>query len=146
MFGIVSRKKRYDIETLPIGRVLNKEHLLWKNQAENVRKSYSQTPSSFWLITQNNPYMQEILLKIRYFERQSSKSLKKVNFVLFFWTQSTLMDQIIKNKTGLATSRSSGYKTKFRKIPLFMIQTWSKFDDKAVFTLFQKLHLLVYAN
>ena len=146
MFDIFSRKKRYDIETLPIGRVLNKKHLVWKNQAKNVQKSYSQTPSSFCLITQNNPYMQEILLNIRYFERRSSKSLKKVNFVLFFWIQSTLMDQIIKNKTGLAISRSSGYKTKFRKIPLFMMHYLTKFDDKAVFTLFQKLHLLVYAN
>ena len=53
--------------------------------------------------------MQEFFLEWRYFERELSKSLKKVNF--FFQTQSFLMDRIIKNKRGLelATSRSSGY-------------------------------------
>ena len=54
--------------------------------------------------------MQEILLKIRYFERRLSKSLKKVK-------SSLLMDKIIKNKrsTELVTSRSSGYKTSSEK-------------------------------
>ena len=37
--------------------------------------------------------MQEILLKIRYFERGLSKNLNKVNFIyLFFRTQSLLME------------------------------------------------------
>ena len=40
--------------------------------------------------------MQEVVLKVRYFERGLSKSLKKVNF--FFLTESLLMDKIIKNK------------------------------------------------
>ena len=54
--------------------------------------------------------MQEILLKIRYFERGLSKSLKKGE-------SSLLMDKIIKNKrsTELVTSRSSGYKTSSEK-------------------------------
>ena len=60
--------------------------------------------------------MQEILLKIRYFERGLSKSLKKVNFI-FFRAQSLLMDKVIKNKRGLklVTSRSSGYETSSQK-------------------------------
>ena len=33
------------------------------------------------LITQNSHYMQEILLKIRYFERRLSKGLKKIKFI-----------------------------------------------------------------
>ena len=58
--------------------------------------------------------MQEILLKIRYFERGLSKSLKKLT--LFFLSnpffRSLLMDKIMKNKRGLelVTSHSSGYK------------------------------------
>ena len=54
--------------------------------------------------------MQEILLKMRYFERGLSKSLKKVNFIIFF-EQSLLMDKVIKNKWGLelVPSRSSGH-------------------------------------
>ena len=56
--------------------------------------------------------MQEILLKIKYFERGLSKTPKKVNFIFFFRTQSLLINKVIKNKRrlGLATSRSSGYK------------------------------------
>ena len=42
--------------------------------------------------------MQEILLKIRYFKRGLLKSLKKVNFIFFFRTQSLLMDKVIKTK------------------------------------------------
>ena len=54
--------------------------------------------------------MQEILLKIRYFERGLPKNLK---LYFFFRAQSLLMDKIIKSKMGLelATSRSSGYWT-----------------------------------
>ena len=54
--------------------------------------------------------MQEILLKIRHFERGLSKTLKKVT--LFFHSmQSLLMNKDTKNKSGLelVTSCSSGY-------------------------------------
>ena len=59
--------------------------------------------------------MQEILLKIRYFEKGSSKGLKKLYF--FFRTPSHLMDKIIKNKRDmeLVTSCSSDYKTSWEK-------------------------------
>ena len=44
--------------------------------------------------------MQEILLKIKYFERGLSKSLKKVNFI-FSLKPSPFNDQVIKNKRDL---------------------------------------------
>ena len=64
-------------------------------------------------ITQISHCIQEILLKIRYFERGLLKSLKKVNLFFFFRTQSFLMDKVIKNERGLelVTSCSSSYKT-----------------------------------
>ena len=56
--------------------------------------------------------MQEIILKVRYFERGLSKSLKKGNF-FFFRNQSFLMDKVIKNKGGLklVPIRSPGHET-----------------------------------
>ena len=50
--------------------------------------------------------MQEIVLKIRYFERGLSKSLKKVNFIFPFEPN----PKIMKNKRGLklVVSHSSG--------------------------------------
>ena len=53
--------------------------------------------------------MQEIVLKIRYFERGLSKSLKKKTKK----KRSLLMNKIMKNKRSLklVTSHSSGYKT-----------------------------------
>ena len=60
--------------------------------------------------------MQEIILKIRYFERDNQKALQKLT-LFFFRTQSLLMDKVIKNKRGLelVTSRSSGHKTSSEK-------------------------------
>ena len=53
--------------------------------------------------------MQEITLKNKYFDGLSN-SVEKVNFI--FWTQSLLMNKLMKNKRGmeLVTSRYSGYK------------------------------------
>ena len=57
--------------------------------------------------------MQEILLKMIFFESRLSKSLKKINFTFFFWTQSLLMDKVTQTKRGLepVISCSSGFKT-----------------------------------
>ena len=59
--------------------------------------------------------IQEILLKIRYFQRGLSKSLKKV--YLFFRAQSLLMEKVNKNKRGLepVTGCSSSYETSSKK-------------------------------
>ena len=72
--------------------------------------------------------MQEILLKIRYFEREISKSLQKVNFIFSFWTQSLLMEKVIKNKRGLelVTGCSSGYETSSEKFLYSLYITWPK--------------------
>ena len=50
-----------------------------KNHAENVHQKLAPNP---FLILLNK--MKEINSKIRYFERELSKSLKKVNFVFSF--------------------------------------------------------------
>ena len=64
--------------------------------------------------------MQEIILKIRYFERGQSKIFKNVNFI-FSFEPSPFNSQSfnIKNKKGLelVTSRSSGYETSAQKFP-----------------------------
>ena len=62
--------------------------------------------------------MQEILSKVRYFERGLSKSLKKGNFIFSFELKSLLMGKIIKNIRGLEleTNRSSGYEITSEKI------------------------------
>ena len=53
-----------------------------KNHAENVHQKL--IPDPFLIlekITQNRHGMQGILLQIRYFERELSKSFKKINFI-----------------------------------------------------------------
>ena len=62
--------------------------------------------------------MQEIILKIRYFEGGLSKSLKKSQLYFPFRTQSLLMDNVIENKMALelVSSRSSGCKTSSEKL------------------------------
>ena len=86
------REERYDVETLYIVRVLNKYiKLSSKNHAENVH--HEVVPGPYFNFGINSHYMQEILLKIKHFERGLSKSLKKVNFIFslqpspFKWTQ-----------------------------------------------------------
>ena len=86
--------------------------------------------------------MQEILLKIRYFERGLSKSLKKLYNFISFWTQPLLMDKVIKNKRGmeLVTSHSSGH----QKTPLFVTYYLNKFDD--VWSSYWVIPKLTFAN
>ena len=40
----LEKEKRYDIETLSIDRVLNKEHFYWKIMQKMCTRGYSQTP------------------------------------------------------------------------------------------------------
>ena len=60
-------------------------------------------------------FMQEILLKIRYFEKRLSKSLKKANFIFFFQSQSLFVDKIMKRGMEIVTNHSSGCKTSSKK-------------------------------
>ena len=68
----------------------------------------------------------------------------------FFSTQSLLMPKAIKNKRSLelVTSRSSDYKTSSEKFIYLSYIIWPSLVTKckAVFELFQKLHLQIYAN
>ena len=74
--------------------------------------------------------MQEIILKIRYFERGLSKSLKKVNFI-FSFEPSPFNGQSYLKQKGPGTSDQSVFRlqNKFRKIPLLVTYYLTKFDD-----------------
>ena len=74
--------------------------------------------------------MQEILLKIRYFERGSSKSLKKVNFISSV-KPVPFNEQSYLERKGSGTSDQSllRLQNKFKKIPLLLIYYLTKFDD-----------------
>ena len=73
--------------------------------------------------------MQEILLKIRYFERELSKSLKKVKFI-FLPNPVPFNAQSYQKQKGPGTSDKSLFRlpNKFRKIPLLVIYNLIKFD------------------
>ena len=70
--------------------------------------------------------MQEILLKIRYFERGLSKSLKLILF--FLLNPVPFNGQSYQKQKGLGTSDQSLFrlKNKFRKIPLLVIHYLKK--------------------
>ena len=74
--------------------------------------------------------MQEILLKVRYFERALSKPLKKST--LFFLPNPVPFNgQSYQKQKGPGTSDQSLFRlqNKFRKIPLLVIYYLTKFDD-----------------
>ena len=73
--------------------------------------------------------MQETILKIRYFEKGLSKSLKK--FTVFFLSNSVpLNGQDYEKQKGLGTSQLLFWlKNKFRKIILLVIHYLTKFHD-----------------
>ena len=74
--------------------------------------------------------MQEILLKIKCFERGLLKNLKKVNFI-FSFEPSPFNGQNYEKQKGPGTSDQSLFtsRKKFRKIPLLVMQYLTKFDD-----------------
>ena len=74
--------------------------------------------------------MQEILLKIRYFDRGLSKSLKKLS--LFFISNPVPFNgQSYEKQKGSVTSYQSLFRpqNKSGKIPLFIIYYLTKFDN-----------------
>ena len=75
--------------------------------------------------------MQEILFKIRYFERGLSKSLKKLT--LFFLSNPVPFNgQSYQKQKGSGTSDQSLFRlqNKLRKIPLLIIYYLTKLDNK----------------
>ena len=75
--------------------------------------------------------MQEIILKVRYFERGLSKSLKKVNFI-FLSNPVPFNGQSYQKQKEPGTSDQSLFRlrNKFRKISLLTIYYLTKFDDE----------------
>ena len=86
-----------------------------------------------FLILVNNPkqsLMQEILLKIRYFERGLSKSLKKLT--LFFLSNPVPFNgQSHQKQKGPGTSNQSIFRLqkKLKKIPLLVMNYLARLDD-----------------
>ena len=74
--------------------------------------------------------MQGILLKLRYFERLLSKSLKKVT-LFFLLNPVPFNGQNCQKQKGPGTSDQSFFRlqNKFRKIPLLVLYYLTKFDD-----------------
>ena len=70
----LEKEKRYDIETLSIDGVSNKEHFLWKTHAENMLQKLD--PDLFIILVNipKQPLHARNSFK-RYFERGLSKSL-----------------------------------------------------------------------
>ena len=96
---------------------------------------------------QNSHCMQEVLLKIRYFERGLSKTLSRglSRSPLFFLPNPVSFNiQSYQKQKGPGTSDQSLLRSwnKFRKIPLLVTYYLTKFDE--VVELFQKLHLQVH--
>ena len=79
---------RRDIKTsvfigrvVSIDRVLNKEHFIWENHAENKHQKLVPDPFLILLFNLKQPSHARNSFKKRYFERGSSKSPKKVNII-----------------------------------------------------------------
>ena len=74
--------------------------------------------------------MQGILLKVRYFERLLSKSLKKVT-LFFLLNPVPFNGQNYQKQKGPGTSDQSFLRlqNQFRKIPLLVAYYLTKFDD-----------------
>ena len=74
--------------------------------------------------------MQEILLKIRYFERGLSKTLKKLTS-FFLLNPAPFNGQSYQKQKEPGTSEQLVFRlrNKFRKIPLLIMYYLNKFDD-----------------
>ena len=81
-------------------------------------------------MTQNSHCMQEILLKIRYFERGLSKNLKKLT-LLFILNPVSFNKQDYERQKGPETSGQLliRLQNKFRKNPLLLMHYVTKSDD-----------------
>ena len=96
--------------------------------AENVHQDLVPDPF-FMVLTQNSYCMQEIILKIRYFERGLSKTFKKVNFFL--------LNPVLFNRQSYQKQKGSGasgqslfsLQNKFTKMSSLVIYYLTKFDS-----------------
>ena len=76
--------KKYHIKTLLIVRVLNKNRFVEKSFRKHAPKASPRPFLSLVNTSKHNHCMQEIVLKIRCFERGFSKSPKKLNFFFLY--------------------------------------------------------------
>ena len=94
-----------------------KKEFLWKNHAENMQQKI--VPDLFIILVNNpkQPLHPRNPFKSKIFWKRIIKKPEKRQLYFLFWTQSLLIDELIKNKRGLAlvTSSSSGYKTSSEK-------------------------------
>ena len=112
-------------------------------------KSQPQTLFLFWKINQNSHCMQEILVKIRYFERGLSKILRKLT--LFFLSKpvsSNGQSYQKQNQPGTSEQLSSGYKLSSETFlyQLCIIQPNLMMQHKPVFELLQESYLQIYVS
>ena len=143
----LEKEIRCDSDTLFIDRELNMYGtFLWKNHAENVHQKLD---LELFLILLNNakqPFQARNPFKNKVFWKKiNKKPLKKLSS--FFL--SNLLDKVTKNKRGLelVTSPSWGHETSSEKFLYLLYIIWpSLISTKAVFELFQKLHLDIYAS
>ena len=109
-------------------------------------------PDPFFILVNKpkQPYHARNSFKNKIFWKGIIKNLEKSKLYVFFPIQSLLPDQVIKNKRALelVTSSSSGYTTNSQKFLYYLYIIWPSLmvQHKAVFELFQKLHLQIYAN
>ena len=73
--------------------------------------------------------MQEIILKVRYFERRLLKCLKKGNFIFSFRTPFKRQNYQKQKGPGTSDQLLFRLQNKFRKIPLLVMYYLTKFDD-----------------
>ena len=86
------------------------------------------------------------LLKISYFERELSKSLKKVNFI-FFSNPVPFTGQSYQRRKLSGIRHQSHFRSqnKFRKVPLFVLYYLTNFDD-AMWNRFWVIPKIIYAS
>ena len=96
----LEKEIRCDTETLSIDRESNKEH-------------FYQNPFLILLNNQKQPLHARNYFENNVFWKRVIKKPLKRQLYFFIWTQSILMDKVIKNKRGLElfTSCSSSYRT-----------------------------------
>ena len=89
--------------------------------------------------------MQEVPLKLRYFERLSSKSLNKGNFI-FSFERSLQGRHDYKKQTWPGASDQSFFRSQSKLIKIHLLAMYYLTRFETVFELFQKIHLLIYAT
>ena len=115
----LAKEIRCDIETLSIIRVLNKEHFLWKNHAENVHQKLVSDP--FFILVNNpkQPLHAGTSFKNKIFWKRiiNYEPLKKLT-LFFLLNPVPFNGQCYKKQKGLGTSDQYLFKlwNKFKKI------------------------------